>query len=1077
MFGSAASKPSGFSFGSNQQQNSDSNQQKRPSSFSFGGPTKPGLFGNSQTTGNTTANALNGFGGTNSGTSLGGATQTAGSGFSFGNSTSQSTSAIAPGQATANLSGNNKPAGGLSIGLNTQGSSLNPTGGSFFGGSGQAPTQVTSSNLFGSTQQGIGQQQQQQQQVNSNPYGFSINSTSKDIAMPKALTSSERKPSISSAHIKRKRSSSSVAQDQANLKGSLSLLSKITNSLKIPNKYSLESVSGIFSQSSTDESENKETNAFPARKRQTPSSGLNRSSNSQSQFRRLIIRNPTGTHKSYQDIDPNEVLLRRGNVSVPNKPTTLISSLKPKALKVAGEVPSKAADETTCSTSEQTGDLIPKDYWCSPSVDDLSHMTTSELTRVEGFTVGRYGFGQVSFQYPVDLTSFHGEWSLLLGKCIQFKSRLLLVYPDGFEKPSIGNGLNVPATVVIEKCFPIDKSTKEPVTDPNSQEMIDFVKKMKEIKGMQFLNYEPTTGSYTFSVQHFSIWGLVDEEADDPDLVAKFKKQQQDEFHNDKRRSELQTNTLEKLSKSQNGDVDESMSEVFSNSTYDEDNFIYKRQKPEVIIPGGWNYTPIKKQNGDAKREVVEKKKSPVSIEEQGQSVSQPIRATRRASLNFDELVKPKPYEPEVEDVDMLALTSASEYPTSKNWDEQVALADGFYSVFNSDLYKAKALQLDSKNVNKYLFSENDGSKYKKVDNGPVPVFQHKREIQSIIIGDIARTDFTTRTGNNYPKVNFDENVSLVLTLSEFQNVDDYQLWELLAILFDDDFCLSFLSKRDEKVAQLKSAVRHRLLDLKRRDLLINWLTQYNAKDQEKRLVLNKADPLEHIFTLLCANNLSAALQKAFETSNHNLAILIAMIDSNDETVQTMAKNQLSEWYKSSTLKLIPIPILKIYKLLSGSVLSKEFVSHLDGLSWVTVLFLTLKYGDSSKSLPSLISEFLNFSKVNFPSESSEYYRLFNIFTQPLDVVKGFSIEYQYLMLKKLQPFLSLGSSIADKILLSFASKLKSFNEFNESIYVLSHLSSDEKCKTEIFKVLNDHIDELGFLNDDSKLLQLHRIF
>lgn len=142
-------------------------------------------------------------------------------------------------------------------------------------------------------------------------------------------------------------------------------------------------------------------------------------------------------------------------------------------------------------------------YWSSPSLRTLKQMNSSELRSVANFTVGRKHYGQITFKEPVDLTSF-ANLDDIAGNLITFMSKLCLVYPDETLKPKRGEGLNLPATITLEGCYPVNKKDKLPILDPKSEVVKQHIDKLKQIEGLEFRLYDPPTGTWVFDVESMS---------------------------------------------------------------------------------------------------------------------------------------------------------------------------------------------------------------------------------------------------------------------------------------------------------------------------------------------------------------------------------------------------------------------------------------------------------------------------------------------------------------------------------------------------------------------------------------------
>lgn len=165
---------------------------------------------------------------------------------------------------------------------------------------------------------------------------------------------------------------------------------------------------------------------------------------------------------------------------------------------------------------EVLADLAPlltrPDYYTEPAIELLQRMTEEELRRVKNFAVGRTGIGCVAFEAETDVRTLN------LDELVHFSSqpREIEVYPDGSLKPDIGRGLNKPATVTLEACFPAAKPGASS-TDPDR--LIAYEERLRKftanIDGAQFVSYDKSTGRWTFRVRHFSKYGLAGLDDDD----------------------------------------------------------------------------------------------------------------------------------------------------------------------------------------------------------------------------------------------------------------------------------------------------------------------------------------------------------------------------------------------------------------------------------------------------------------------------------------------------------------------------------------------------------------------------------
>ncbi|KAL8226116.1 hypothetical protein R6Q57_018673 [Mikania cordata] len=141
--------------------------------------------------------------------------------------------------------------------------------------------------------------------------------------------------------------------------------------------------------------------------------------------------------------------------------------------------------------------LQASDYFMEPSLTELAMRERTDpghCTRVQNFRVGRYGFGSVRFFGETDV-----RW-LDLNQIIKFKRHEIVVYEDETLKPIVGKGLNKAAevTLLLHKTSSIER-----------------LKLSAEKQGAEFISFDPHRKEWKFSVQHFSRFGLSDDEEDD----------------------------------------------------------------------------------------------------------------------------------------------------------------------------------------------------------------------------------------------------------------------------------------------------------------------------------------------------------------------------------------------------------------------------------------------------------------------------------------------------------------------------------------------------------------------------------
>nr|5CWW_A Chain A, Nucleoporin NUP145N [Thermochaetoides thermophila DSM 1495]5HB5_A Chain A, Nucleoporin NUP145 [Thermochaetoides thermophila DSM 1495]5HB5_B Chain B, Nucleoporin NUP145 [Thermochaetoides thermophila DSM 1495] len=134
-------------------------------------------------------------------------------------------------------------------------------------------------------------------------------------------------------------------------------------------------------------------------------------------------------------------------------------------------------------------------YWMSPTADDIRAMNRMQRQRVVGFTVGRENVGSVQFKVPVDLSNINLDD--LFGTIVILEPRSATVYPNAAKKPPMGKGLNVPALISLEHSWPRGGPTIK------GRRLERHIERLKSIPDTTFESYDPETGVWAFSVEHF----------------------------------------------------------------------------------------------------------------------------------------------------------------------------------------------------------------------------------------------------------------------------------------------------------------------------------------------------------------------------------------------------------------------------------------------------------------------------------------------------------------------------------------------------------------------------------------------
>jgi len=158
------------------------------------------------------------------------------------------------------------------------------------------------------------------------------------------------------------------------------------------------------------------------------------------------------------------------------------------------------------------GRLASDGYSYEPSATQLEAMYNSDpssLKQVMNFTVARRDVGQVRWLVPVDVSS------LALDRIVNIQEGEVYCYAEG-AKPPVGQGLNTDAEITLYNVYKVDKATGQPVRDgPRVLKWEKALRTMCAKMGAKFVSYKPDGGVWKFEVEHFSRYGLLQDDSDD----------------------------------------------------------------------------------------------------------------------------------------------------------------------------------------------------------------------------------------------------------------------------------------------------------------------------------------------------------------------------------------------------------------------------------------------------------------------------------------------------------------------------------------------------------------------------------
>lgn len=264
---------------------------------------------------------------------------------------------------------------------------------------------------------------------------------------------------------------------------------------------------------------------------------------------------PEDTPGSQGDETPRQ---SRSSNGVNGSKVTDVEQGKPKELTIVHEEDQTATPEPQLADGF---DNAPGAYWMRPTYEELQAMNRVQRQKVDGFTVGRENVGSITFKVPVDISTI--DIDEICGGIIELVTRSATVYPVSAKKPPVGKGLNVPARISLEQSWPRSSRDKRITSDP--KRLRKHIEKLKLIPDTTFESYDKDTGIWTFSVEHFTTYGLddSDEDSDEGDIEME-----------------------QSMATPNFADSQQSGSDELSDSPMEDDTFNFKQRRG---LPGGFD--------------------------------------------------------------------------------------------------------------------------------------------------------------------------------------------------------------------------------------------------------------------------------------------------------------------------------------------------------------------------------------------------------------------------------------------------------------------------------------------------------
>jgi nuclear pore complex protein Nup98-Nup96 len=622
------------------------------------------------------------------------------------------------------------------------------------------------------------------------------------------------------------------------------------------------------------------------------------------------------------DVGNGNVSLFGGNESVSGTPSRSVSA----AAKANTNGKSAPAPKSlnTLSRNVDLDDFEQGEYYTIPDMHSLCNAAHEELKTVEDFVVGRKGFGELRYLEPVDVASI-GDLKSICGQYVVFQRGTCEVYPEGTVPMEPGNGLNHHARITLEKCFPKDKSTGEPVTDPTAPRVQQHMRKLKAMDGTSFQSYDPQTGTWVFEVDHFTKYGLEDDDDDDMDDV-------EPSDHSRSPSSRASPSSLPERSVTTRspstapGSVTASLSSHNDENDSQSEGFQYDDAKLKLSV-FEQDFTPTASKFVDQQSHLS-------YFHEAEEDDVREFDMTHVKPTSFGYQL-PSSFQPTWSYQSIPGTSSLATKHEHSQLDLGASQCRSFgvgWSRQGSLVSYGKVAALDSSNqFQPFVINQKSRPGIKVASE------RERRRMQEMMDVLIERSDIQVDQGVPFIRTQDSLRFQHLTGLFAGDKSHEAQAWRLGAALFDP-IVTRHSAESDNLMIDMDA--------FSRKMAFSDWLESSVAPAVE-RADLNAAEGPEKVFALLSGHRLEEAVNHALHSGDLRLATLLGSI-GNEETKTAMAA-QLDAWRKDKVDTHISKEYLRVYALLAGKtdVMSEHGpggVNVTEGLDWLRAFGLSFWY-------------------------------------------------------------------------------------------------------------------------------------
>uniref|UniRef100_A0A1I8EGQ7 Nuclear pore complex protein Nup98-Nup96 n=1 Tax=Wuchereria bancrofti TaxID=6293 RepID=A0A1I8EGQ7_WUCBA len=694
--------------------------------------------------------------------------------------------------------------------------------------------------------------------------------------------------------------------------------------------------------------------------------------------------------------------------------------------------------------------LTRRDYECEPSLEELAEMALKNngICHIEsGFTVRRLAFGSVFWPGPFDLHNVN------LDKVVHFRQHEVIVYPDDNCKPPVGLELNRFAEVSLDRVWPRDKKTKEYIADPLRLEELGYRAKLERASskmGAKFKDYRPETGTWVFTVPHFTKYGLTDD--DDDDVLDEV--QLKMAFKASRIQNAVQRSKLPKLKVAHEHDIANSV--VPSGSTTDRSQDCHEglKQTDSMLFVrglGGINGYGKSFPEQNAHTHVVHHSIQPNIMSETEHKMELcDNKAVLDDLVSDSTLIDAEGHDEDMYQTQKFLIDPVNEIKNYFKEGEQVVMriAKRTGTFIDGSLMNGRCGRVSWNHGRVHWMSDLPNSvsvrclKFQCIDQVPteyiIDLFQKISLMSKVVNNEETENLVLQNVSQRKPDGEFPDLISSSLTASRFNGMThDSNVFELCDALFG---------------SQITASTSYTKM-LNRREEVAKWLQKYLATVEQR----GKPPPsgFAKILHLMLIGELEAAVEEAIDSNYPHLACGLSVFKYTDRTA-----------YKNQECKFIDENLLKIYLLMAGEMQAeingKMFFVN-DGLDGLKALCTFVSYFDPfDASLKYVLHAFEN----DLKAREVEHTLKCNIFFKLIQLACDPSHWYLWFILRILK-FEHPSESVEHVLHIRYAEQLCQMQLYHLAAVVLMHISDLQSRNDSLIELCNriaDKADEETYM-------------